>query len=56
MFVIGELHRNLSEVVAVQIPASQTEREKEQGIHRGGLETGGEEKNKKANLEDVRDD
>ncbi len=33
MFVIGELHRNLSEVVTIQIPERQTEKQ------RGGLET-----------------
>lgn len=34
MFVIGELHRNLSEVVTIQIPERQTETERRFGNKR----------------------
>ena len=40
MFVIGELHRNLSEVVSIQIPERQTDREEEEE------EEGGKQKKK----------
>ena len=43
MFVIGELHGNLSEVVSIQIPERQTDREEEE---EGGKQKKKEERQK----------
>ena len=44
MFVIGELHGNLSEVVSIQIPERQTDREEEQEEEEGGKQKKKEER------------